>query len=105
MDTDTGNVKGYKQNRKFPRQRQNTDRRIRPLSVPTRRSDTGFLVRWAMGNDALFNFKGINDLLPRLKVNLEDSLLFRYVLLLNLVLGTWFCGVFGYRSAVACGAQ
>ncbi len=54
-----------------------------------------------MGNDALFDFKGIDNLLPRLKVNLEDSLLFRDVLLLNLFLGTWFCGVFAQRSAIA----
>ena len=104
MNTDTGNLKGYKQNRKLSRERLNTDRRIRPLSVPTRRSDIGFLVRLAMGNDALLDFKGIDDLLPRLKVNLEDSLLLGYVLLLNLILGTWFCGVFGYRSVVAWGA-
>ena len=104
MDTNTGNLKGYKENRKVSQQRQNTDPRIRPLSVPTRRSDIGFLIRLAMGNDALLDFKGIDDFLPRLKVNLEDSLLFRYILLLNLVLGTWFCGVFGYRSAVAWGA-
>ena len=54
-----------------------------------------------MGNDAFLDFKGIDNLLPRLKVNLEDSLLFRDVLLLNLFLGTWFCGVFGQRSATA----
>ena len=76
MDTDTRNLKGYRKNRRFSRQRQNTDRLIRPLSVPTRRSDIGFLIRLAMGNDTLLDFEGIDDLLPRLKVNLEDSLLF-----------------------------
>ena len=54
-----------------------------------------------MWNDAFLDLKGINNILPPLKVELEDSLLSRNVLLLNLFLGTWFCGVFGQRSAIA----
>lgn len=57
-----------------------------------------------MGNYAFFDFKGINNCLPCLKVYLEDSLLFRDVLLLNLFFGTWFCGVFGVTLAIARGA-
>ena len=48
----------------------------RPLSVPTRRSDIGFVVGLARGDDAFLDFKGIDYILPRLKVDLEDSLLF-----------------------------
>ena len=73
----------------------------RTLSVPTRRSDIGFLVEYTMRNDAFLDLKGINNILPPLKIDLEDGLLFRNVLLLNLFLGTWFCSVFGQISAIA----
>ena len=54
-----------------------------------------------MWNDAFLDLKDINNILPIFEVDLEDSLLFRNVLLLNLFLGTWFCSIFGQKSAIA----
>lgn len=58
------------------------------LSIPAWSAQLGNLIRLTMRNDTLFDIKSFDDVYPRLVIQMENSLVFRNILILNLLAWT-----------------